>query len=146
MSLKQIGLQGKTKVAARWLVTVGAAATILGIALIPLNPSSGYSESQISATAAYTIFILSLSFPGVLNIIAGIMFIKRKPGARKLAVALLSAECCLSLAATIAVAVSEGLPIAMTFIITLILCVIPLLLLILDRDKTKNNQSFMKGQ
>ena len=140
MSLEQIGLQGKTKVAAWWLIVVGVATTILGIALIPLNPSTGYSESPISAPVAYTIFILSLSLPGVLNIIAGIMLFKRKPGAWKLSVVLLSAECFLSLAATIAVSVSEGLPIAMPFILTLILCSIPLLLLILGHDKTKNTR------
>jgi hypothetical protein len=146
MSLKQIGLQGKTKFAAWWLIIIGVASTILGIALIPLNPSSGYSDSPISAPVAYMIFILSLSLPGVLNIIAGFMLFKRKPGAWKLSVVLLSAECFLSLAATIAVAVSESLPIAMPFILTLILCVIPLLLLILDRDKTKNDQSCVKGR
>jgi hypothetical protein len=139
MSLEQIALQGKTKVAAWWLIVVGVATTILGIALIPLNPSTGYSESPISAPIAYTIFILSLSLPGVLNIIAGIMLFKRKPGAWKLSVVLLSAECFLSLAATIAVSVSEGLPIAMPFIISLILCVIPLILLILDRGKPKQD-------
>ena len=139
MSLEQIGLPRKTKIAAWWLIVVGVATTILGIALIPLNPSTGYSESPISAPIAYTIFILSLSLPGVLNIIAGIMLFKRKPGAWKLSVVLLSVECFLSLAATIAVSVSEGLPIAMPFIITLILCVIPLMLLILDHGKTKNH-------
>jgi hypothetical protein len=146
MSTEQIVPQGKTKFASWWLIVVGVAATILGIALIPLNPSSGYSDSPISAPVAYMIFILSLSLPGVLNIIAGTMLIKRKPVAWKLAVALLSAECFLSLAATIAVSVSEGLPIAMPFILTLILCVIPLLLLILDRGKTKNDQSYVKGR
>ena len=139
MSLEQIGLPRKTKIAAWWLIVVGVATTILGIALIPLNPSTGYSESPISAPITYTIFILSLSLPGVLNIIAGIMLFKRKPGAWKLSVVLLSVECFLSLAATIAVSISEGLPIAMPFIITLILCVIPLMLLILDHGKTKNH-------
>ena len=135
--MTQIGLKGKSKVAAWWLVTVGIAATILGVALIPLNPASGYDDSPISAAAAYAIFILALSLPGLLNIIAGIMLLKRKPAARKLSVVLLSAESFLSLTAAIAVSIWEGLPIAMPFILTLALCVIPLVLLILDRDKAK---------
>jgi|GEM_PF-3663146 len=137
MSQEQIVLQRKTRIAAWWLVAVGVAAMILGIALIPLNPSSGYNESPISAPVAYTIFILALSLPGVLNIIAGILLLKKKPWVRKLSVLLLSVECSLSLAATIAVAITEGPPIAMPFILTLILCVIPLVLLKIDRSKTK---------
>lgn len=137
MTPEQINLNGKTKFAAWWLVAIGVAAAILGVALIPLNPSSGYSDSPISAAAAYSIFILSLSLPGLLNVIAGVMLLKRKPVARRLSLLLLSTESFLSLAAMIAVSVSEGLPIAMPFILTLIVCIIPLVLLILDRDKSK---------
>ena len=92
MNSDQNRLRGKTGIAAWWLIAIGVATTILGIALIFLNPSSGYSDSPISAPVAYMIFILSLSLPGVLNIIAGIMLFKRKPRARTLSVALLSVE------------------------------------------------------
>ena len=136
MSSEQISLPIKTKVASWCLIVVSALATILGAVLIPVNLRAGYGEdSPISTPVAIAIFVLSLLLPGVLNIISGTMLFRRKTWAWSLSTALLSAESILCLVAFFVVLSSEGPSIAAIFICALALYLVPLLLIILDRNK-----------
>ncbi len=136
MRLEQSSLPIKTKVASWCLIVVSALATILGAVLIPVNLRAGYGEdSPISAPVAIAIFVLSLLLPGVLNIISGTMLFRRKTWAWSLSTALLSAESILCLVAFFVVLSSEGPSIAAIFICALALYLVPLLLIILDRNK-----------